>query len=172
MASIYELMASPSFDWKTTPLLECPSIYELMASPSFDWKTTPLLEIWEGSTDADGESRIMLESYEGAEIIDILKQALAGNRVVYNGVEVVAPFNLDILKWANETHRLLSYAKAKYICVDGDGIVPTESAKRDGLKAVARVGVPGDHRGIISVTACVPNTQTRLKAITTPTTTP
>ncbi|KAK9131419.1 hypothetical protein Sjap_011906 [Stephania japonica] len=31
--------------------------------------------------------------------------------VVYNGVEVVAPFNLDILKWANETHRLLSYAK-------------------------------------------------------------
>ncbi|KAK9156280.1 hypothetical protein Sjap_003760 [Stephania japonica] len=170
-------------------LIECPSIYELMASPSFDWKTTPLLEIWKGSTDADGESRIMLESYEGAEIIDILKQALAGNRVVYNGVEVVAPFNLDILKWANETHRLLSCAKvpaqvkfyniyginnetphsvcygseqapvtdpqqilsipAKYICVDGDGTVPTESAKADGLKAVARVGVPGDHRGII-----------------------
>ncbi|KAK9116396.1 hypothetical protein Sjap_015343 [Stephania japonica] len=52
--------------------------------------------------------------------------------------------------------------EAKYICVDGDGIVPTESAKdlselivfllyqADGLKAVARVGVPGDHRGIIS----------------------
>ncbi|KAK9102915.1 hypothetical protein Sjap_020169 [Stephania japonica] len=38
---------------------------------------------------------------------------------------------------------------AKYICVDGDGIVLTESAKADGLKAVARVGVPGDHRGII-----------------------
>ncbi|KAK9109568.1 hypothetical protein Sjap_017628 [Stephania japonica] len=138
MASIYELMASPSFDWKTTPLLECPSIYELMASPSFDWKTTPLLEIWEGSTDAMANP----------------------NYVVYNGVEVVAPFNLDILKWANETHGLLSYAKLNTFALmamelfllnrprtfRGDCFSPISG--RDGLKAVARVGVPGDHRGL------------------------
>ncbi|KAI3839868.1 hypothetical protein MKW98_010173, partial [Papaver atlanticum] len=37
----------------------------------------------------------------------------------------------------------------KYVCVDGDGTVPVESAKADGLKAEARVGVPGEHRGII-----------------------
>ncbi|KAK9102950.1 hypothetical protein Sjap_020204 [Stephania japonica] len=106
-----------------------------------------------GSTDYDGESRIMLESYEGEEIIDILKQALAGNR-------------------------------AKYICVDGDGIVPTESAKdlssdcfspisrRDGLKAVARVGVPGDHRGLSVTGMCSEYSNNGLRPITTPTTTP
>ncbi|KAF9594096.1 hypothetical protein IFM89_027387 [Coptis chinensis] len=38
---------------------------------------------------------------------------------------------------------------ANYIYVDGDGTVPVESAKADGLNAVARVGVHGDHRGII-----------------------
>lgn len=39
--------------------------------------------------------------------------------------------------------------QANYICVDGDGTVPMESAKADGLDAVARVGVPGEHRGIL-----------------------
>ncbi|KAL5206650.1 hypothetical protein ABZP36_034859 [Zizania latifolia] len=34
-------------------------------------------------------------------------------------------------------------------CVDGDGSVPVESAKADGLDAVARVGVAADHRGIV-----------------------
>ncbi|KAF2286831.1 hypothetical protein GH714_031290 [Hevea brasiliensis] len=38
----------------------------------------------------------------------------------------------------------------KYVCVDGDGTVPAESAKADGLNAEARVGVPGEHRGILS----------------------
>ncbi|KAF8408625.1 hypothetical protein HHK36_004688 [Tetracentron sinense] len=42
-----------------------------------------------------------------------------------------------------------SFYQAKYLCVDGDGTVPMESAKADGLNAEARVGVPGDHRGII-----------------------
>ncbi|KAF8408623.1 hypothetical protein HHK36_004686 [Tetracentron sinense] len=42
-----------------------------------------------------------------------------------------------------------SFYQAKYVCVDGDGTVPMESAKADGLNAEARVGVPGDHRGII-----------------------
>ncbi|XP_073061182.1 lecithin-cholesterol acyltransferase-like 4 isoform X2 [Primulina eburnea] len=43
----------------------------------------------------------------------------------------------------------LSVNKAKYINVDGDGTVPMESAKADGLRAEARIGVHGDHRGII-----------------------
>ncbi|PWA60270.1 alpha/beta-Hydrolases superfamily protein [Artemisia annua] len=39
--------------------------------------------------------------------------------------------------------------EATYINVDGDGIVPVESAKADGLVAEARVGIPGEHRGIL-----------------------
>ncbi|XP_074276687.1 lecithin-cholesterol acyltransferase-like 4 [Silene latifolia] len=44
----------------------------------------------------------------------------------------------------------LRYCEAKYIYVDGDGTVPTESGKADGLKAEARVGIPAEHRGILS----------------------
>ncbi|KAH0853438.1 LOW QUALITY PROTEIN: hypothetical protein HID58_093213 [Brassica napus] len=44
----------------------------------------------------------------------------------------------------------LRYFQPTYICVDGDGTVPVESAMADGLEAVARVGVPGEHRGILN----------------------
>ncbi|KAF6136854.1 hypothetical protein GIB67_043243 [Kingdonia uniflora] len=170
-------------------LIECPSIYELLACPNFDWPTTPLLEVWREKRDTDGNSRTILESYKPAETASILNDALSNNTVSYDGVDAIVPFNLDILKWADETQKLLSCAKVpsqvkfyniygtscdtphsvcygreetpitdlqqlplfqpKYFCVDGDGTVPVESAKADGLIAEARVGVPGDHRGII-----------------------
>ncbi|KAI3965802.1 hypothetical protein MKX01_010759 [Papaver californicum] len=170
-------------------LIECPSIYELMACPNFDWQCHPLLEIWKEKHDSNGSPKVMLESYKPAEAISIMKEALSSNTVNYNGVDVTMPFNLDILKWANETQKVLSSAKVppqckfyniygtsndtphsvcygseqtpitdlqqilplngKYVCVDGDGTVPVESAKADGLNAEARVGVPGEHRGII-----------------------
>jgi len=33
--------------------------------------------------------------------------------------------------------------------VEGDGTVPMESAMADGLVAEERIGVPGDHRGLV-----------------------
>ncbi|XP_059657875.1 lecithin-cholesterol acyltransferase-like 4 [Cornus florida] len=170
-------------------LIECPSIYELMACPDFHWQHDPLLEFWREKHDSDGKSKIELESYSTAESISIFTEALSSNTVNYDGVDIPLPFNLEILKWSNETRKILSCAKvppqvkfyniygtnletphsvcygsveapvtdiqqlpfsqAKYICVDGDGTVPMESAKADGLNAVARVGVPGEHRGIL-----------------------
>ncbi|XP_077219504.1 alpha/beta-Hydrolases superfamily protein [Tasmannia lanceolata] len=170
-------------------LIECPSIYELMACPNFDWDATPLLQIWREKHDSSGNSSAMLESYEPAEAISIMKEALLNNQVDYDGTSIPLPFSLEILKWANETRKVFSSAKvppsvkfyniygintdtphsvcygsdqtpisdlqqillcqANYLCVDGDGTVPSESAKADGLNAEARVGVPGDHRGII-----------------------
>lgn len=170
-------------------LIECPSIYELMACQKFQWQHNPLLEIWRERQDGDGNSRIILESYPPTGSSEIFKEALSSNSVDYNGVTIPLPFNMEILKWANETWRILSRAKvppkvkfyniyginletphsvcygsedapvtdlselrflqAKYVCVDGDGTVPTESAKADGLNAEARVGVPGEHRGIL-----------------------
>lgn len=170
-------------------LLECPSFYELRACPDFCWEKSPLLQIWKQYGDGDGNSVIMLESYSPEESVSIFAEALSTNTVEYDGVNIPLPFNLDILKWANETRKLLSSAKlppqvkffnvygtnldtpnsvcygseaapvtdlkqlpflmANYICVDGDGTVPVESAKADGLKAEARVGIPGEHRGIL-----------------------
>lgn len=170
-------------------LIECPSIYELMGCLNFRWQHIPLLEIWREKQDSDGNSDLILESYPPAESIEIFKEALASNMVNYDGGSIPLPFNLEILKWANETREILSCAKVpsqvkfyniyatnletphsvcygseespvtdlqqlpfcqpKYVCVDGDGTVPTESAKADGLNAEARVGVPGEHRGIL-----------------------
>ncbi|KAF9668189.1 hypothetical protein SADUNF_Sadunf15G0103400 [Salix dunnii] len=187
-------------------LIECPSIYELMACPHFHWQHLPVLEIWREKQDSDGNSQIILESYSPEESIQIFKDALSSNTVIYDGEDIPLPFNLDILKWADKTHKVLSNAKVppgvkfynvyginletphsacygsaevpvtdlpelrfceviishsliqmmlfskwpKYICVDGDGTVPAESAKADGLNAEARIGVPGEHRGILS----------------------
>ncbi|GAB4829524.1 Lecithin-cholesterol acyltransferase-like 4 [Ancistrocladus abbreviatus] len=166
-------------------LIECPSIYELMACPEFHWKHTPRLEIWRKKDDDDGNSHVMLESYSPEESLVVFNEALLSNTVDYHGVDIPLPFNLDILKWATETRKILCSAvvpsgvkfyniyglsletphsvcygceespvkdlhQAEYTCVDGDGTVPAESAKADGLKAEARVGVPGEHRGILS----------------------
>nr|GME05761.1 lecithin-cholesterol acyltransferase-like 4 [Ipomoea batatas] len=170
-------------------LIECPSIYELMGSPDFNWEDIPLLQVWRESSNSNGDSAIMLESYPPVQAVSILKEALENNKVIYDGVDIALPFNVEILKWANETRNILNCAKkppqvkfyniygtncdtphtvsygsadkpvsdlkqlpfvtADYIYVDGDGTVPTESAKADGLNAEARVGVPADHRGII-----------------------
>ncbi|XP_022723594.1 lecithin-cholesterol acyltransferase-like 4 isoform X3 [Durio zibethinus] len=145
--------------------------------------------IWREEESCDGISRIILESYRPGESIDIFKEALSGNSVDYNGENIPLPFNLEILKWAKETHKVLSHAKVPsgvkfyniyginletphsicygseetpvtdildlpffqptYVCVDGDGTVPAESAMADGLHAEARVGVPAEHRGIL-----------------------
>ncbi|XP_048438716.1 lecithin-cholesterol acyltransferase-like 4 [Pyrus x bretschneideri] len=170
-------------------LIECPSVYELMACLDFQWEHPPLLEMWRGRPDGDEKSQILLESYPLVESVQIFTEALANNTVNYNGEDIPLPFNMEILKWANETRNIISRAKLppqvkfyniygmnletphsvcygneetpvtdlqqlrffqpKYVCVDGDGTVPVESAKADGLDAVARVGVPGEHRGIL-----------------------
>ncbi|XP_072969903.1 lecithin-cholesterol acyltransferase-like 4 [Typha angustifolia] len=170
-------------------LIECPSIYELMASPEFQWEHVPLLQLWREKDDDHGNSTTLLESYEPVEAIKLMAEALLNNVVTCGGLEVPLPLNLEILRLATETREILSRAKlpatvkfyniyginnatphsvcygsedapisdlqkilcfqAKYICVDGDGTVPTESAKADGFDAVTRVGVPADHRGIV-----------------------
>ncbi|KAK6917028.1 Lecithin:cholesterol/phospholipid:diacylglycerol acyltransferase [Dillenia turbinata] len=206
-------------------LIECPSAYELMGCPNFQWEHSPVLEIWREKHNSEGSFDVVLESYPPMETISVFCEALSSNTVNYHGESIPLPFNLEILKWANETRRIMSAAKvppsvkfyniygisvetphsvcygskeapvsdlkqlpffqATYICVDGDGTVPSESAKlleafssisfmettaldlfrylnregerrvngrgikADGLDAEARVGIPGEHRGIL-----------------------
>ncbi|KAL0363734.1 UNVERIFIED_CONTAM: Lecithin-cholesterol acyltransferase-like 4 [Sesamum calycinum] len=195
LVSVFDSLLTPvslsvsQFGKLIAMLIECPSIYELMACLDFKWEHIPRLEIWRQKCDDDGNSRVMLESYPPAESIPILMEALSVNKVTYDGADISLPFNTEILKWANETRKLMSCAEVpsqikfyniygtsyktphsvcygskdapvselqqlptlagNYIYVDGDGTVPVESSKADGLRAEARVGVPGDHRGIL-----------------------
>ncbi|KAF8649986.1 hypothetical protein HU200_064147 [Digitaria exilis] len=92
-------------------LLECPSIYELLANPNFQWKDIPLLQIWRENLDSNGEKSALLESYEPAEAIKMIEKALSSNEIIADGVHIAVPLNLDILKWAKETHDILSSTK-------------------------------------------------------------
>ncbi|KAK4488575.1 hypothetical protein RD792_004341 [Penstemon davidsonii] len=151
-------------------LIECPSIYELMACLDFKWEHTPLLEIWR-QKNSDENATIMLESYPPAEAIPIFMEALSINKVSYGGSDVSFPFNVEILKWADETRKLLSCAEVpnqiKFYNIYGTNYVTPHSVcygsedapisdlrqlptlQADGLRAEARVGVPGNHRGIL-----------------------
>lgn len=42
------------------------------------------------------------------------------------------------------------HTEALFDCKDGDGTVPVESAMGDGLQAMYRIGVPGEHRGLLN----------------------
>ncbi|KAM0922818.1 hypothetical protein ACQ4PT_005934 [Festuca glaucescens] len=174
-------------------LIECPSIYELLASSTYQWEETPLLQIWRERLDDNGKKSALLESYEPAESIKMIAKALSEHEIISDGNHIPLPLNEDILRWAKETQDILCQAKlpksvkfyniygidydtahtvcygsktilfqslvnsyilrlvllGEFVYVDGDGSVPAESAKADGLVAVARIGVAADHRGIV-----------------------
>eukprot|EP00897_Mesotaenium_endlicherianum_P007764 jgi/Mesen1/7015/ME000365S06158 len=45
-------------------------------------------------------------------------------------------------------HEIL-HTEAEFEYVEGDGTVPSESSQADGLSAMWRIGVPGEHRGLL-----------------------
>ncbi|XP_020596334.1 lecithin-cholesterol acyltransferase-like 4 [Phalaenopsis equestris] len=92
-------------------LIECPSIYELMGCVSFSWEDVPLLQIWRRRHDSSGQVHALLESYEADEVTTIINEALLSNNVSCDGMKFPLPFNLEILKWANETRKIMSSAK-------------------------------------------------------------
>ena len=62
-------------------LIECPSIYELLASSTFHWEHTPLLQIWREKLDDSGKKSALLESYEPDEAIKMIEKALSKHEV-------------------------------------------------------------------------------------------
>ncbi|CAN1150960.1 Lecithin-cholesterol acyltransferase-like 4 [Linum perenne] len=75
----------------------------------------------------------------GVKFYNIYGTSLATPHTVCYGDEKTPVSDLEELR----------YYQPKYVCVDGDGTVPAESAKADGLNAEARVAIPGEHRGIL-----------------------
>ncbi|KAG8385120.1 hypothetical protein BUALT_Bualt03G0008500 [Buddleja alternifolia] len=165
--SIYELMACLDFKWEHVPRLE---IWRKKCDS--DGNSTVMLE----SYPPEEAIPIFVEAlsinkvtYDGVDMslpfnTEILKWANE-TRELLSSAEVPDQIKFyNIYGTNNETPHSVCYGSedvpvsdlhqlptlmAKYISVDGDGTVPMESAKADGLRAEARVGVPGDHRGIL-----------------------
>ncbi|BBN20393.1 phospholipase A1 [Marchantia polymorpha subsp. ruderalis] len=171
-------------------LIECPSVYELMASPHFEWNDVPELRLWHQRVGGNGESECEMEVFGPKDCIGVMMAALKDNMLEYNGEQVNVPLNRDIMAWAMETFRIQKTAKlpksvtfynvfgtelltpmhvcygsqespiqmlqdilrteADYEFANGDGTVPAESAMADELDAKARIGIPGEHRGILN----------------------
>ncbi|KAJ3708304.1 hypothetical protein LUZ61_012009 [Rhynchospora tenuis] len=77
-------------------LIECPSIYELMASPDFDWHDIPVLQMWRQRVDNSGQSSSLLESYGPKEAIPLMAQALSNNKVSCGGTQLAFPLNTEM----------------------------------------------------------------------------
>lgn len=165
--SIYELMACLDFKWEHIPRLE---IWRQKCDG--DGNSRIMLESYPPAESIP----IFMEAlsvnkvtYDGADIslpfnTEILKWANA-TRKLMSCAEVPGQIKFYNIYGTNyKTPHSVCYGSqdapvselqqlptlvGNYIYVDGDGTVPVESSKADGLRAEARVGVPGDHRGIL-----------------------
>ncbi|WOL15719.1 hypothetical protein Cni_G24500 [Canna indica] len=162
--SIYELMACPNFHWEVLPVLQ-------LWTEKVDGSGT-LLESYgpmESITLMNEALANNMVAYCGTQVtlplnMEILKWANETCEILSRAKlpETVKFYNIYGIH--NDTPHCVCYGsqespitdmgqllstQAKYICVNGDGTVPVESAKADGLNAVARVGVAADHQGIL-----------------------
>ncbi|KAJ3698532.1 hypothetical protein LUZ61_002237 [Rhynchospora tenuis] len=166
--SIYELMAAPSYKWENIPLLQLWT----EKKDSESGKSSILLESYDPSKSlplmvkALSNNAVELGGLQiplplNSEILkwankthELLASAKLPSSVrFYNiyGTNCGTPHSVCYGGQGDPVLDLkqLLFMEPKYIYVNGDGTVPVESAKADGLDAIARVGVPADHRGII-----------------------
>ncbi|KAJ1433735.1 Lecithin:cholesterol/phospholipid:diacylglycerol acyltransferase [Sesbania bispinosa] len=165
--SIYELMGCPDFHWQHIPLLE---LWRERQHP--DGKSRIILESYPPRDSIEIFKQALVNNtvnYDGEEIplpfnLEILKWANK-TREILSSAKLPSHVKFYNIYGTNlETAHSICYGsenkpvsdlqqlchlQAKYVCVDGDGTVPVESAKADGLNAEARVGIPGEHRGIL-----------------------
>ncbi|WVZ05431.1 hypothetical protein V8G54_018777 [Vigna mungo] len=164
--SVYEMLANPSYEWKKQPEIL------VWRKHTKDGDNNTNLESY-GPTQSISLFEEALRnnelSYNGKTIrlpfnFDILDWAIKTRQLIANaklpdgvsfyniyGTSLDTPFDvcygsedspIEDLSEICQTMPLYSY-------VDGDGTVPAESAKADGLKATERVGVGASHRGIL-----------------------
>ncbi|KAK7317907.1 hypothetical protein RJT34_02522 [Clitoria ternatea] len=165
--SIYELMGCPNFHWQHTPVLE---LWRERQNP--DGKSHVILESYPPSDNVgileqalvnntvnnDGEELPMPFNTEilkcAIKTWEILSSAKLPSQVKFYNIYGTNLETAHSVCYGSADKPVtdlqqLRYFQAKLVCVNGDGTVPVESAKADGLNAEARIGVPGEHRGIL-----------------------
>ncbi|KMT03695.1 hypothetical protein BVRB_8g188460 [Beta vulgaris subsp. vulgaris] len=166
--SIYELMACPKFHWQDPPRLEIwrkkhdgdgNSLIMLDSYTPEESITIFEKSLSRNTVDYVGGSMPLPFNMDilswASETKEILSCARVPPKVkFYNiyGTSLDTPHSVCYGSEDSPVTDLeqLRYNQAKFISVEGDGTVPAESAKADGLNAEARIGVPAEHRGILS----------------------
>jgi hypothetical protein len=165
--SVYELMAWPHFNWSTPPELR---LWRKQSEEN--GKENVLMEAYGPKNHIEIMLAALEENkltYNGSEIplpfnVDIVNWAIETKRILQTAKlpEGVKFYNLFGTSFDTPFHACygsektplakfdqILHTEAKFHCVDGDGTVPCESAMADGLDAEERLGIPGDHRGIL-----------------------
>jgi len=65
-------------------LIECPSVYELIASPHFNWSEPPELRLWRKLAEENSEQKAKLEAFGPRENIEVMMAALENNKVQFS----------------------------------------------------------------------------------------
>ncbi|KAK6136347.1 hypothetical protein DH2020_029918 [Rehmannia glutinosa] len=165
--SVYEMLPNPDFDWKKQPEIK------VWRKHSNDGETSVGLESY-GRNDCVTLFEEALKNnelnYDGKTVAlpfnhAILKWA-AGTRELRNktqlpkgvsfyniyGTSFDTPFDVCYGSESSPIDELseICHTMPEYSYVDGDGTVPSESAKADSFDAVERVGVSASHRGLLT----------------------
>ncbi|XP_009383344.2 phospholipase A(1) LCAT3 isoform X1 [Musa acuminata AAA Group] len=164
--SIYEMLPNSGFKWKKKPLIQ---VWRKLS----EGKENVKLEEYDPATCISFFEEALKNNelkYNGKSIsipfnFSILKWAARTRKIIdeaqlprsvsfYNifGTSFDSPYDVC---YGSETSPIGDLSKVchtlpEYSYVDGDGTVPSESAKADGFAATARVGIKGSHRGLLN----------------------
>ncbi|KAK4480201.1 hypothetical protein RD792_013263 [Penstemon davidsonii] len=166
--SIYEMLPNPDFNWKKEPVIQV-----WRKQQSNDGESSVELESYgcnECATLFEEALKNNELNYDGKKVPLPFNSAIfnwaAGTREVLKKAQVpkgVSFYNIygtssdtpfDVC-YGTESSPIdepseICHTTPEYFYVDGDGTVPSESAKADHFDAVERVGVIASHRGLLS----------------------
>ncbi|CAL0303276.1 unnamed protein product [Lupinus luteus] len=164
--SLYEMLPNPEYKWKKQPGIHVWRKHAKNGETNINLESYGPAQSYSLFKEALRNNEI---DYDGKTIalpfnIDILEWAAGTHRLINNsklpdgfsfyniyGTSLDTPFDVCYGSEESPIEDLseICHTMPAYSFVDGDGTVPAESCKADGLDATERVEVAASHRGIL-----------------------